>query len=76
MAMNFYVVYDPEMASIGCEVSKKQAFARLREFGYKPGQGSVTRIRVNINKETVRRLLGDVGGYAIESEEIPWPTKR
>lgn len=67
--MKFYQVTDDDGATLGCETSLRAAI-KLAE-GYGAQSYAVTLITVGVPpREAIRRLLGDVGGYAAESTEV------
>lgn len=65
--MRFYVVTDGTGETLGCQRSLRQAQALGRSYGI---SFTVDAVDVSINAETVRRLLGALGGYAIEQREV------
>lgn len=66
--MKFYVVSVDFGGVIGCETSKARAVKLVRESGAK--SYSITCVTCTPNTETVRRLLGNVGGFAENSVEV------
>ena len=62
--MNFYVVATSSGETIGCELTKKDAIAFAELRGYQSSEIEITRINANVSADTVRRLLGNLGGYA------------
>lgn len=65
--MRFWIIKEAADASvIGCELSKKAADTFAHENGY-VGDGAdlfYDVVTCDVNAETVRRLLGNLGGYA------------
>jgi hypothetical protein len=60
--MKFYVVNDTDTGEVvGCELSLKTA---REEAGKLTDAFSISAVEVAVNAETVRRLLGNLGGYA------------
>lgn len=66
--MKFYLVQDAAGSTLGCELTLKAAKA-LRSGGERE-PGTITRITCDVNAETVRRLLGQLGGYATHIVEV------
>lgn len=67
--MRVYVVCSAGSETLGAEFSKQKAIALLRSYGQ---PGSVLRVTMTTHstREIIRRLIGDVGGYADESETV------
>jgi hypothetical protein len=63
--VRFYIVHDSTEATIGCETTLAAAHALGRDTD--PKSYGITRVDCPVNVETVRRLLGNLGGYAIDS---------
>jgi len=62
--MIFYVITTSQGETVGCETSL--AVAIMRALDYKNVYGmscDVEKMNVRVNAETVRRLLGNLGGY-------------
>ncbi len=61
--MKFYVTSTRMAEAAGCHLTLREAKAEaeksLREEGYR-----IDAIEVDVSAETIRRLLGDYGGYA------------
>lgn len=69
--MKFYVISDLHGAVIGCERSLQAA----KEYGRNiagMGQYEVDLVTIGRPAETIRRLLGNLGGYAGEFTRV-WP---
>jgi hypothetical protein len=61
--MKFYVIEDQSLSPVDCFVSLKDAKKSLiNEWG---NDYSITMIECAVNADTVARLLGNMGGYAI-----------
>lgn len=65
--MRFYVVQNDQGSTLGCELTLKAAKALGAEDRFATGSYTVEAIDCDVNAETVRRLLGQLGGYATES---------
>lgn len=63
--MRFYIVQDGMGSTLGCERTLKAA-KELGHAGEREGY-SVEAVDCAVNAETVRRLLGQLGGYAENS---------
>lgn len=70
--MRFYIVHDAGGSTLGCETTLKKA----RELGRTDESDtySITRVDCPVNAETIRRLLGNLGGYADESNTREYST--
>jgi hypothetical protein len=64
--MKFYIVEGNDAGVVGCETSLEKA----HQLGKLHGEYTIQRVECEVNSETVRRLLGDQGGYASVSEFI------
>lgn len=65
--MKFFVVSSDRGGVVGCELT----LAVAKVVGTNDGVPfSVERVECPVNAETVRRLLGNLGGYATESETV------
>lgn len=66
--MKFYVITElPGGEVVGCETTKKAALlegARLCE------EFQIDRIDLDVGAESIRRLLGNLGGYANDSRRV------
>lgn len=58
--MKFYEV-EVDGETVGCELSLKAAKALAKSLGE---QWCITVVEAPVNAETIRRLLGNLGGYA------------
>ena len=65
--MKFYVITTLDGETAGCEQSLRQAKALGRSLC---GEFTVDAVEVAVNAETIRRLLGAVGGYAISQQQV------
>lgn len=62
----FYVIETDSSGTIGCELTKKAAVERATEQGYARDEFKVEAVEVEVTAESIRRLLGNLGGYAKE----------
>ena len=62
--MRFYLIFDVVGEVVDCRTSIREAKVAC------PYGGSVMMVGVPINSETVRRLLGNEGGYATETKTV------
>jgi hypothetical protein len=62
--MRFYLIFESDGSVVDCRTSIRGAKLAC------PFGGSVDMIDVPINSETVRRLLGNEGGYATETKTV------
>lgn len=63
--MRFYIVQDAAGSTLGCEITLKAA-KQLGHGNTREGY-SIEAVDCAVNAETVRRLLGQLGGYADNS---------
>ena len=63
-SMKFYTIETDSGETIGCELTKKAAIAYAAERGYSRAEVEIECVDVDVTAETVRRLLGNLGGYA------------
>lgn len=68
--MKFWLIYDEGESVIGCELTKRSAKEKANEMGYGSGEFSLEWIEVEVTAESIRRLLGQIGGYAKYQGEI------
>jgi hypothetical protein len=61
----FYVLQDTDGYSFDCSLVKGEAFTMLRAAG----GGKIIEIDAPVNKETIAKLLGNIGGYAKSVKE-------
>ena len=65
--MIFYTIMDKQGTTFDCTTSLRQA----KQIANDSGQFCiVTRESVNVNAETIKRLLGNHGGYCTDSKEV------
>lgn len=62
--MKFYVVKSDMGEIIGCEFSRRDAKQYAEMVGWHPSEVEIEAVEVAVNAENVRRLLGNLGGYA------------
>lgn len=66
--MRFYIVEDDTGAPVACELTRAEADTRAAElcpFGH-----TVVMVEVPVTAESIRRLLGGLGGYATEHRVV------
>lgn len=68
--MRFYVVETEGGETLGCELSLKAAHATATKYGYTRREYTVDLVQCAANAETIRRLLGQLGGYANETKQV------
>lgn len=61
--MKFYVISGQCGETIGCETTLKEARRFAESYGIDRSQYTIEKMDVEVTAETVRRLLGDLGGY-------------
>lgn len=66
----FYVLMGPGAEVVGCERSAKLAHSLADGYGYSPSEYSIQLIECAVSVETVRRLLGEMGGYAVTTRNV------
>ena len=71
--MRFYVIEDPHGQIIGCELKLATAHATAAAHGFAKGEYSLSTVDAQVCADTVRRLLGNLGGYAQRYELLPTP---
>ena len=62
--MIFYVIETDAGETVGCELTKKAAKELMQNRGFQTDEYTITTVDVSVNAEAVRRLLGNLGGYA------------
>jgi len=67
--MKFYIVQSPAGEIDGCYLTRSEALDQWHD-GFPQ---TIQMVDVPVTAETVRRLLGQEGGYAKSSRQI-WPT--
>jgi hypothetical protein len=66
--VRFYVVSNDRLGTFDCAVSLRAAHAAGQSQRSVPAEPySIERVDCLVNAETVRRLLGQLGGYAIDT---------
>lgn len=66
--MRFYLVTDDRGETLGCETTLKDAHALARNASVE--WYDVQLVEAPVNADTIRRLLGNLGGYATESRRV------
>jgi Ni,Fe-hydrogenase III small subunit len=61
--MKFYVIETDGGETVGCELTKKAAHEFMALRGYDRNEYSVEAVETPVTADTVRRLLGNLGGY-------------
>lgn len=64
--MKFYIVRIPCEGPVGCELLLRDA----HRLGQSYGTYEIEMVEVDVNTEAVRRLLGEIGGYANSTRTI------
>jgi len=59
--MKFWIISDEGGQTVGCEFTKAAA---MREGWNLADRGTVNMVEVEVSAENMRRLLGNLGGYA------------
>ena len=62
--MKFYIIETDKGETIGCELTRGAANLYAQERGFFRDEYSITVAECPVNADTVRRLLGNLGGYA------------
>jgi hypothetical protein len=62
--MKFYTIRNGFGETIGCELTKKAAIEFAAERGFSKKEIEIEVIDCNVNAETIRRLLGNLGGFS------------
>ena len=62
--MKFYVIENEFGETVGCETTLHAAKNAAHERGLERDEYEITVVDCAVNAETVRRLLGNLGGYA------------
>lgn len=62
--MKFWIIETNQGETIGCELTKKAAFAHAEARGYDRSELEIECVECEVSSETVRRLLGNLGGFA------------
>lgn len=69
--MKFWTIETEQGETIGCELTKKAAIDRALSWGYAREEITIECIECEVTAETVRRLLGHLGGYAKRDDREP-----
>lgn len=65
IAVTFYVIESTgNQGVMGCELSRSAAHKVMRERGYARNEYTLDPVEVEVTAESIRRLLGNLGGYA------------
>ena len=62
--MRYYVIRTEDYQNLGCEFTRKEAFARAAAWGYKPSEVFLEPMDIDVTAENIRKMLGGEGGYA------------
>jgi hypothetical protein len=62
--MKFWIIETDRGETIGCELTKKAAFEYAAAGGYDRNELEIHCVECDVGSETVRRLLGNLGGFA------------
>jgi len=62
--MKFYIIESEFGETIGCELTRKAAKEFAESRGFSKDEYEITVTDCPVNADTVRRLLGNLGGYA------------
>ena len=62
--MKFYLLTNELGEVVGCERTLSKAFNLAESYGLSRDEIRIDVFDVSVNAETIRRLLGDGGGYA------------
>lgn len=71
--MKFYILVDADGSPRGCETSlrkAKQAVLQHMKQEYGEYYLRIEQVEVPVNADTVRRLLGDLNGYAKDRKMV------
>lgn len=68
--MKFWIIYNEQESVVGCEPTKRAAIATAKGMGYGPGEFSIQWLEVEVSAESLRLLLGELGGYAKDQGEL------
>lgn len=64
--MKFWIIEDSVGEIVGCETSQREAKASAQSYG---DDYSIRWIEVPVSADSIRRLLGNHGGYATDSQQ-------
>jgi hypothetical protein len=62
--MKFYLIENEGGETLGCELTKKAAYARAESKGYTKIEVCLYCMDIDVNAENMRRILSGEGGYA------------
>jgi hypothetical protein len=65
--MKFYTVKDDNCEILDCFTSKKEALALIDKIG---GVGTIDIEEIAVNADTIRRLLGNQGGFVVDMQRL------
>lgn len=68
--MKFWIISDKVGQVIGCEMTRRDAVGYATALGLSREEFSVQWIDVPVTTDSIRRLLGDSGGYATAFGEV------
>ena len=69
--MKFYVIEtEARGETIGCELTRKAAKQTAEAYGLGKGEYTIDLVEADVSAETIRRLLGNLGGYARDRSTI------
>ena len=68
--MKFYVITESSTGeTVGCELTKAKAH-EVGQATCRKDRYYIRMIEASVNTDTVRRLLGELGGYAISQHDV------
>jgi len=62
--MKFWVIESGAGETIGCELTKRAAEQTAKKWLGADGEFTVNAVDVQVTAESIRRLLGNIGGFA------------
>lgn len=68
--MRFYIVETPRAGAVACELTVRAAHAQAASLGYATDEYAITMMAATVSAETIRRLLGNIGGFAHECKQV------
>lgn len=69
--MRFYIV-EVDGETVACETLLRAAHAEGVFYAGESGDYTVTAVDVDVTADNIRRLLGNLGGYAGSTQQV-WP---
>jgi len=63
--MKFFIIETEFGETIGCELTRRAAIEFAQARGYTPKEISLTVNDVPVTADSIRRLLGNLGGYSL-----------